>query len=172
MACTRLRPRQDCAVRTATRCMRIASREEGLSTGWFIEYSVEDPTTVSVVKRAFICRNWKAVTTRLERVVAVAAEFLKAFPMLEGVLIESWEEGMGTGNPYTSTLPSRAYGRPHSVTNRVIACANRSCKNGGFDILPIATPHRTGNVVAARYHRNGRVSARSTLEREVRGHVV
>ena len=67
--------------------------------------------------------------------VAVAAEFLKAFPMLEDVLIESWQEGMGIGNPYTSTLPSRAYGRPHSVTNRVIACANRGCKNGGFDIL-------------------------------------
>jgi len=65
----------------------------------------------------------------------VAAEFLKAFPMLENVLIESWQEGMGSGNPYTSTLPSRAYGRPHSAANRVIACCNRSCKNGGFDIL-------------------------------------
>ena len=67
--------------------------------------------------------------------VAVAAESLKAFPMLEDVLIESWQEGMGIGNPYTSALPSRAYGRPHSVTNRVMGCANRSCKSGGFDIL-------------------------------------
>ena len=65
----------------------------------------------------------------------MAAEFLKAFPMLEDVLIESWQEGMGTGNPYTGTLPSRGYGRSHSVTNRVIACANRNCQSGGFDIL-------------------------------------
>ena len=70
-----------------------------------------------------------------ERLIAVPSEFLKVFPMLEDVLIESWQEGIGMGNPYTSTLPSRAYGRPHSATNRVIACANRNCKNGGFDIL-------------------------------------
>ena len=65
----------------------------------------------------------------------MAAEFLKAFPMLEDVLIESWQEGTGTGNPYTQTLPSRAYGRARPVINRVIACANRSCKDGGFGIL-------------------------------------
>ena len=65
----------------------------------------------------------------------MAAEFLKAFPMLEDVLIESWQEGIGMGNPYTGTLPSRAYGRSHPVTSRVIACANRNCKSGGFDIL-------------------------------------
>jgi len=65
----------------------------------------------------------------------VAAEFLKAFPMLEDVLMESWQEGMGMGNPYTSTLPTRGYGRPHSLASRVIACANRSCKGGGFDLL-------------------------------------
>jgi hypothetical protein len=70
-----------------------------------------------------------------ERLVRVAVEFLKAFPMLEDVLIESCQEGVGMGNPYTNTLPSRAYGRPHSVANRVIACANRNCKSGGFDIL-------------------------------------
>ena len=55
--------------------------------------------------------------------------------MLEDVLIEYWQEGMGTGNPYTQTLPSRGYGRPRSVANQVIACANRKCKGGGFDIL-------------------------------------
>ena len=65
----------------------------------------------------------------------MAVEFLKTFPMLEDVLIESWQEGIGTGNPYTSALPSRGYGRPHFVSNRVIACANRNCKSGGFDIL-------------------------------------
>jgi hypothetical protein len=72
---------------------------------------------------------------RRKRLVAVAAEFLKAFPMLEDVLIESWQEGMGTSNPYTNTLPRRGYGRSHSVADRVIACANRNCKGGGFDIL-------------------------------------
>ena len=66
----------------------------------------------------------------------MAAEFLKAFRMLEDVLIECWQEGMGTGNPYTQTLPTRAYGRSHSVANRVIACANRRCQDGGFDLLP------------------------------------
>jgi hypothetical protein len=65
----------------------------------------------------------------------MAAEFLKAFPMLEDVLIESWQEGMGVGNPYTSTLPRRGYGRPHSVASKLIECANRHCKDGGFDIL-------------------------------------
>jgi hypothetical protein len=65
----------------------------------------------------------------------VAAEFLKAFPMLEDVLIESWQEGMGMSNPFDATLPSRAYGRPHSVANPIISCANRRCKDGGFDIL-------------------------------------
>ena len=69
-----------------------------------------------------------------DRLVAVAAEFLKAFPMLEDVLIESWQEGMGVSNPFTHTMPSRGYGRPHSLTNWVIACANRNCKDGGFDI--------------------------------------
>ena len=64
----------------------------------------------------------------------MAAEFLKAFPMLEDVLIESWQEGIGVGNPYTNMLPSRAYGRSHPVSNRLIACANRNCKSGGFDI--------------------------------------
>jgi len=70
-----------------------------------------------------------------ERLFGVAAEFLKAFPMLEDVLIESWQEGMGMGNPYTSTPPTRGYGRPHSLASRAIACANRSCKCGGFDLL-------------------------------------
>jgi hypothetical protein len=55
--------------------------------------------------------------------------------MLEDVLIESWQQGMGVGNPYTNLLPSRAYGRPHSVANRFFACANRNCQGGGFDIL-------------------------------------
>ena len=64
------------------------------------------------------------------------AEFLKAFAMLEDVLIEFWQEGMGTGNPYTQTLPSRAYGRQHSVARVIIQCANRKCQGGGFDILP------------------------------------
>ena len=65
----------------------------------------------------------------------MAAEFLKAFPMLEDVLIESWQEGIGMGNPYTSTPPTSAYGSLHSVANRMIECANRNCKGGGFDIL-------------------------------------
>ena len=69
------------------------------------------------------------------RLIAMPAEFLKAFPMLDDVLIESWQEGAGVGNPYTSTLPSRTYGLPHSVARRVIECANRSCKRGGFDIF-------------------------------------
>lgn len=64
------------------------------------------------------------------------AEFLKAFAMLEDALIESWQEGIGVSNPFTQTLPSRAYGRSHPVTNRIIACANRNCKGGGFDIRP------------------------------------
>src|SRR5215472_2355529 len=42
---------------------------------------------------------------------------------------------MGMGNPYTNTLPGRAYGRSHSVASRFIQCANRNCKDGGFDIL-------------------------------------
>jgi len=70
-----------------------------------------------------------------KRLIAMAAEFLKAFPMLEDVLIESWQEGAGVGNPYTSTLPSRRYGLPHSVASRGIECANRNCKTGGFDIF-------------------------------------
>ena len=73
--------------------------------------------------------------TARKRLIAMAAEFLKAFPMLEDVLIESWQEGAGVGNPYSSTLPSRTYGLPHSAARRVIECANRSCKGGGFDIL-------------------------------------
>jgi len=65
----------------------------------------------------------------------VAAEFLKAFPTLETVLIESWQEGAGVGNPYTSAPPSRAYGLPHPVTSPIISCANRNCRSGGFDIF-------------------------------------
>jgi hypothetical protein len=65
----------------------------------------------------------------------VAAEFLNAFPTLENVLIESWQEGVGVGNPYTSTLPSRTYGLPRPVTSRVIPCANRNCRRGGFDMF-------------------------------------
>ena len=65
----------------------------------------------------------------------MAAGFLKAFPVLEDVMIESWQEGAGVGNPYTSTLPSRTYGLPHPVARRVIECANRNCKRGGFDIF-------------------------------------
>jgi hypothetical protein len=65
----------------------------------------------------------------------VAAEFLKAFPTLENVLIESWQEGEGVGNPYTSTLPSRTYGLPRPVTSPIISCANRNCRSGGFDIF-------------------------------------
>jgi hypothetical protein len=65
----------------------------------------------------------------------VAAEFLKAFPTLEAVLIESWQEGAGVGNPYTSTLPSRTYGLPRPLTSPIISCANRNCRNGGFDIF-------------------------------------
>jgi hypothetical protein len=65
----------------------------------------------------------------------VAAEYLKSFPILENVLIESWQEGAGVGNPYTSTPPSRTYGLPRPVTSPIISCANRSCKNGGFDIF-------------------------------------
>src|SRR5207302_11132469 len=67
--------------------------------------------------------------------IAVAAEFLKAFPTLETVLIESWQEGAGVGNPYTSAPASRAYGLPHPVTSPIISCANRNCRRGGFDIL-------------------------------------
>ena len=62
-------------------------------------------------------------------------EFLKAFPTLENVLIECWQEGMVAGNPFTSTPPSRTYGLPRPVTSPIISCANRRCRNGGFDIL-------------------------------------
>jgi hypothetical protein len=65
----------------------------------------------------------------------VAAEFLKESPMLEDVLIESWQERIGVSNLFTHALPSRTYGRPHSLANWLIACANRSCKNGSLDIL-------------------------------------
>ena len=65
----------------------------------------------------------------------MAAEFLKAFPSLETVLIESWQEGAGVGNPFTSTPPSRAYGLPRPVTSPIISCANRNCRSGGFDIF-------------------------------------
>src|SRR5690349_15351543 len=65
----------------------------------------------------------------------MSAEFLKAFPMLEDVLIESWQEGMVAGNPYTQTLPSRAYSLPRHVSTPIISCANRNCRDGGFDIL-------------------------------------
>lgn len=65
----------------------------------------------------------------------MAAEFLKPFPMLEDVLIEFWQEGVGMGNPYTSTPATSAYGRQHSVANQVIQCSNPNCKGGGFDIL-------------------------------------
>jgi hypothetical protein len=67
--------------------------------------------------------------------ITVAAEFLKAFPSLEAVLIESWQEGAGVGNSYTSTLPSRTYGLPSRVTSPIISCANRHCRDGGFDIF-------------------------------------
>ena len=67
--------------------------------------------------------------------IVVAAEFLKAFPTLEAVLIESWQEGAGVGNPYTNTLPSRTYGLPRPVTSPIISCANRNCRTGGFDIF-------------------------------------
>jgi len=67
--------------------------------------------------------------------IAVAAEFLKAFPTLETVLIESWQEGAGVGNPYTSALPSRTFGLPRPVTSPIISCANRNCRSGGFDIF-------------------------------------
>lgn len=70
------------------------------------------------------------------KAIVVAGQFLKTFPMLEDVLIESWQEGMGTGNPYTNTLPGRGYGRSHSIASPVIQCANRNCKDGGFNILP------------------------------------
>ena len=65
----------------------------------------------------------------------MAAGFLKEFPMLEDVLIESWQEGMGTGNPYTQTLPSRAHGLPRHISSPIISCANRNCRDGGFDVL-------------------------------------
>jgi len=65
----------------------------------------------------------------------LASEFLKTFPMLHDVLIESWQEGMGAGNPYTTTPPSTSYGLPHSAASRVIPCANRSCNGRGFDIF-------------------------------------
>src|SRR5437899_4839937 len=55
--------------------------------------------------------------------------------MLHDVLIESWQEGMGAGNPYTTTPPGRSYGLPHSAATRVIPCANRSCNGRGFDIF-------------------------------------
>ena len=67
--------------------------------------------------------------------IAVAAEFLKAFPTLETVLIESWQEGAGVGNPYTSTLPSRTYGLPRPLASPIISCANRNCRSGGFDVF-------------------------------------
>ena len=81
----------------------------------------------------------------------MSAEFLKAFAMLEDVLIESWQEGMGTGNPYTQTLPSRAYGRSHSAASHVIACANRHCQGGGFDILPDISKMVRGRLTAKEF---------------------
>ena len=42
---------------------------------------------------------------------------------------------MGTGNPYTQILPSRAYGLPRHVSTPIISCANRNCRDGGFDVL-------------------------------------
>jgi len=73
--------------------------------------------------------------SRQRGIIAVAAEFLEAFRTLEDVLIESWQEGIGVGNPYTNTLPSRTYGLPRPVTSRIISCANRNCRRGGFDIF-------------------------------------
>ncbi len=65
----------------------------------------------------------------------MVADFLKSFPKLANVLIESWEEGRDVGNPYTSTLPPKEYGPPRSIAGRTIPCANRSCRRGGFNIL-------------------------------------
>jgi hypothetical protein len=66
--------------------------------------------------------------------IFMAAGFLKVFPTLDNVLIESWEEDNGVGKPYMSTLPPRTYGAPHPVRGRKIRCANPKCRRGGFDI--------------------------------------
>ncbi len=85
--------------------------------------------------RSFLWRPYCPKVHSLRGTIAVAAEFLKAFQTLEDVLIESWQEGAGVGNPYTSTPPSRTYGLRRPVTSRIISCANRNCRRGGFDIL-------------------------------------
>ena len=64
----------------------------------------------------------------------MAAGFLRLFPVLEDVLIEFWQEGIGVGNPYVRQTAS-GYGRLHSLTSPVISCANWNCRGGGFDIL-------------------------------------
>ena len=58
--------------------------------------------------------------------IAVAAEFLNAFPTLETVLIESWQESAGVDRAYEPSRP---------VANRIISCGKRNCRNGGFDIF-------------------------------------
>lgn len=56
----------------------------------------------------------------------MATEFLNAFPTLETVLIESWQESAGV---------DRAYEPPRAVTSRIISCGKRNCRKGGFDIF-------------------------------------
>src|SRR5579863_4829611 len=64
----------------------------------------------------------------------MVADFLKPFPKLDNVLIESWEEGRDVGNPDTSTLPPKKYGPLRPINELTIPCANRICRRGGFNI--------------------------------------
>jgi len=70
---------------------------------------------------------------RSKRVFVTPGPFASAFPLLERVTVESYEDGEGVFSAFSDS-PRKTFGNPLPWSGGLLMCSNPSCRRGGFEI--------------------------------------
>lgn len=70
---------------------------------------------------------------RSKRIFVKFGSFEKAYPTLQSVTVESYEDGDGVFRAFSDS-PNRTFGNPRPWTGGLLLCSNPSCRRGGFEV--------------------------------------